>query len=143
MKPEVIENNQLRVDSGHISKQLLHDQGLILGAYDARITGRDDDPAASYPDFDPSLAATFGPFSAAMNSYVRGELKFEDDLPYEILAGVQPWNYGVRNNYANAGEKLAAHDEPESLYAGARAWRAVRFGLSHGHHALRARTHAT
>jgi carboxypeptidase C (cathepsin A) len=21
---------------------------------------------------------------------------------------VQPWNYGVRNNYANAGEKLAA-----------------------------------
>jgi carboxypeptidase C (cathepsin A) len=43
-----------------------------------------------------------------MNSYVRGELKFEDDLPYEILAGVQPWNYGVRNNYANAGEKLAS-----------------------------------
>jgi carboxypeptidase C (cathepsin A) len=108
LKPAVIEDNQLRVDSGVFRKQLLHDQGLILGAYDARITGRDDDPAAAYPDFDPSLAATFGPFSAAMNSYVRGELKFEDDLPYEILAGVQPWNYGVRNNYANAGEKLAA-----------------------------------
>ena len=43
-----------------------------------------------------------------MNSYVRGELKFEDDLPYEILAGVQPWNYGVRNNYANASDKLAS-----------------------------------
>ena len=43
-----------------------------------------------------------------MNSYVRGELKFEDDLPYEILAGVQPWNYGVRNSYANAEEKLAS-----------------------------------
>jgi carboxypeptidase C (cathepsin A) len=108
LKPQVIEDNQLRVDSGVFRKQLLHDQGLILGAYDARITGRDDDPAAPNPDFDPANAAVLGPFSAAMNSYVRGELKFEDDLPYEILAGVQPWNYGVRNNYANAGEKLAS-----------------------------------
>jgi carboxypeptidase C (cathepsin A) len=108
LKPPVIEDNHLRVDSGVFRKQLLHDQGLILGAYDARITGRDDNPAAPCPDFDPSLAAALGPFSAAMNSYVRGELKFEDDLPYEILAGVQPWNYGVRNNYASAGEKLAS-----------------------------------
>jgi carboxypeptidase C (cathepsin A) len=108
LKPQVIEDNNLRIDSGVFRKQLLHDHGLILGAYDARITGRDDDPAAPYPDFDPSSAATLGPFSAAMNSYVRGELKFEDDLPYEMLAGVQPWNYGVRNNYANVSDKLAA-----------------------------------
>ena len=80
---------------------------MILGAYDARITGRDDDPASEYPDFDPSMAAAFGPFSAAMNAYVRDDLKFKDDLPYEVLAGVQPWNYGVQNNYASVGDKLA------------------------------------
>jgi carboxypeptidase C (cathepsin A) len=108
LKPQIIEDNHLRVDWGVFRKQLLHDQGLILGAYDARITGRDDDPASPYPDFDPSSAATMGPFSAAINSYIRGELKFEDDLPYEIFAGVQPWNYGVRNNYANTEEKLAS-----------------------------------
>ncbi|MGA2788403.1 MAG: peptidase S10, partial [Verrucomicrobiota bacterium] len=108
LTPQVIEDNHLRIDEDVFRRQLLHDQGLILGAYDARITGRDDDPASPQPDFDPSSAATLGPFSAAMNSYVRGELKFEDDLPYEILAGVQPWNYGVRNNYASAGEKLAS-----------------------------------
>jgi carboxypeptidase C (cathepsin A) len=106
LKPQVIEDNHLRIDEGVFRKQLLHDEGLILGRYDARITGRDDDPASSYPGFDPSYAATLGPFSAAMNSYVRGELKFEDDLPYEILKG-RPWDYGVRNNYANAEEKLA------------------------------------
>ena len=108
LSPQVIEDNHLRVDSGVFRKQLLHDQGLILGAYDARITGRDDDPASPQPDFDPSYAATYGPFAAAMNAYAREELKFEDDLPYEILAGVQPWNYGVHNNYANAGERLAS-----------------------------------
>jgi carboxypeptidase C (cathepsin A) len=108
LKPQVIEDNNLRIDEGVFRKQLLHDEGLILGAYDSRITGRDDDPASAYPAFDPSDAAVLGPFSAAMNSYVRDELKFEDDLPYEIIAGVQPWNYGVYNNYANASEKLAA-----------------------------------
>jgi carboxypeptidase C (cathepsin A) len=104
----VIEDNNLRIDEGVFRRQLLHDQKLILGAYDARQTGRDHDASAPTPDFDPSSAAVMGPFSAAMNSYVRSELKFEDDLPYELLAGVQPWNYGVHNNYASAGEKLAS-----------------------------------
>ncbi|HUB86998.1 MAG TPA: peptidase S10 [Verrucomicrobiae bacterium] len=107
LKTNVIEDNDLRIDEGVFRKQLLHDQGLILGAYDARITGRDDDPASPYPDFDPSYAAVLGPFSAAMNAYVRGELKFDDDLPYEIIANVQPWNYGARNSYANASGQLA------------------------------------
>ena len=107
LKPQVIEDNHLRIDEGVFRRQLLHDEGLILGAYDARITGRDADPASPNPDFDPANAAVQGPFSAAMNSYVRSELKFEDDLPYEMLAGVQPWNYGAHNTYASAGSQLA------------------------------------
>ena len=108
LNADVIKDNNLRVDEGTFRKQLLHDEGLILGAYDARQTGRDGDAAASGPGFDPSSAAVMGPFSAAMNSYVRSELKFEDDLPYELIAGVQPWNYGVRNGYANTSERLAS-----------------------------------
>jgi carboxypeptidase C (cathepsin A) len=108
LTPPVIEDNNLRVDESVFRKQLLHDQGLILGAYDARLTGSDGDPAANGPAFDPASAAVMGAFSAAMNAYVRSELKFEDDLPYEIFAGVQPWNYDARNNFASAGGRLAA-----------------------------------
>jgi carboxypeptidase C (cathepsin A) len=104
----VIEDNRLRVDPGVFRKQLLHDEGLILGAYDARLTGRDGDPSDPGAEFDPSSTAVMGPFSAAMNAYVRGELKFEDDLPYEIFAGVQPWNYDAHNSYPNASERLAS-----------------------------------
>jgi len=104
----VIEDNQLRVDPGVFRKQLLHDEGLILGAYDARLTGRDGNPAGTEPDFDPSSTAVMGPFSAGMNAYVRGELKFEDDLPYQIFAGVQPWNYGASNSFPNASDRLAS-----------------------------------
>ncbi|HEY5346230.1 MAG TPA: peptidase S10 [Verrucomicrobiae bacterium] len=114
LKASVIEDNNLRVDPFTFRKQLLHDEGLILGAYDARLTGRDGDPAGPGADFDPSSTAVMGPFSAAMNSYVRSELKFEDDLPYELIAGVQPWNYGARNNFANASDRLASvmNEEP-------------------------------
>jgi carboxypeptidase C (cathepsin A) len=108
LSPAVIEDNNLRVDQSVFRKQLLHDQGLILGAYDGRLTGRDGDPATAWAGFDPSSAAVMGPFSAAMNAYVRSELKFENDLPYELLASVQPWNYGVRNNFANASDRLAS-----------------------------------
>src|SRR5665213_584900 len=104
----VIVDNNLRIDEGVFRKQLLHDQGLILGAYDARLTGRDGDAASPNPAFDPSSAAVMGPFAAGMNAYVRSELTFEDDLPYEILVGVQPWNYGAPNSYPNASDRLAS-----------------------------------
>ncbi len=105
---DVIQDNDLRVDPNVFRKKLLHAQGLILGAYDARLTGHDGDQAANDPEFDPASAAVMGPFSAAMNSYVRSELKFEDDLPYELIAGVQPWNYGAHNSYPNASDRLAS-----------------------------------
>jgi carboxypeptidase C (cathepsin A) len=108
LKPQVIEDNHLRVDPTTFRKQLLHDEGFILGRYDARIKGRDDDPASPYPDFDPSDAAVLGPFSAAMNSYARRELKFEDDLPYELVARVRPWTFDAHDSYPSAGDKLAS-----------------------------------
>ena len=43
---------------------------------------------------DPSLRAIAGPYSAAINHYVRAELGYASDLPYEVLTGrVQPWSY--------------------------------------------------
>jgi carboxypeptidase C (cathepsin A) len=102
-----IEENNLQVDTSRFREMLLRDQGLIIGRYDARITGRDADKSSPGPRFDPSYAATLGPFSAAMNSYLREELKFENDLPYEILSGVGPWNYDARSSYPSVADRLA------------------------------------
>lgn len=101
-------DNDLQVTSTQFRKELLRDEGLIIGRYDARITGRDADKGQSFPRFDPSYAATYGPFSAAMNSYLREELKFQNDLPYEILAGVQPWNFEARSSYPSVADRLAS-----------------------------------
>jgi len=105
---QLIEDNDLQINSSQFREYLLRDQGLIIGRYDARITGRDADKSGASPRFDPSYAATYGPFSAAMNSYLREELKFENDLPYEILTGVQPWNYDARSSYPSVADRLSS-----------------------------------
>jgi carboxypeptidase C (cathepsin A) len=49
-----------------------------------------------------------GPYTATLNNYVRTELKFESDLPYEILTPrVHPWKYDEQENrYVNVAETL-------------------------------------
>ena len=90
----VIEDNELRVDGETFRKELLRDRGLILGRFDGRITGRDANAASREPGFDPSFSAIDGAFTAAINAYVRGELKFENDLPYDLFITPRPkWKY--------------------------------------------------
>jgi len=104
---KLIEDNDLRISPSLFRKKLLEGEGLILGRYDARITGRDASPGSLYPGFDPSYSGTYGPFSAAMNSYVREELKYDNDLPYEILANVRPWNYDSQFSSPTVSDRLA------------------------------------
>ncbi len=93
-KQYVLESN-LRISMPRFAKELLRGRGRTVGRYDSRFTGIDVDNAGEDPEYDPSAAAIFAPFTAAINDYLRNELKFEDEHVYEILAGnVQPWSYG-------------------------------------------------
>jgi carboxypeptidase C (cathepsin A) len=86
----------------------LRDQKRTVGRLDSRFTGIDRDAAGENVDFDPSMAAITGPYTATLNDYVRSELEFKSDLPYEILTSrVQPWGYGKhQNQYVNVGETM-------------------------------------
>ncbi len=108
LSPQFIEENNLQVDSGKFREMLLRKEGLIIGRFDSRITGRDADKSGPLPRFDPSYAAALGPFAAGMNSYLREELKYVNDLPYEVLASVQPWNYDARHSYPSVADRLAS-----------------------------------
>jgi len=104
----LIEDHDLQVSSSVFREHLLRDEGLIIGRYDSRITGRDANRSASTPQFDPSYASAYGPFATAMNAYVREELHFTNDFPYEILTGVRPWNYDAKSSYPSVSRKLAS-----------------------------------
>ena len=54
------------------------------------------------------MAAISGEYTAVFNDYIRRELKFETDAPYEILTDkVRPWSYErAQNRYVDVAETL-------------------------------------
>jgi carboxypeptidase C (cathepsin A) len=105
---DFVARSNLRIDISRFTKQLLHSERLLVGRFDSRVKGPDLDAVADRPDYDPSYAAVQGVYTAAMNQYARGELKYETDLNYEVLTGrVQPWDFGsARNRYLNVAPTL-------------------------------------
>ncbi|MEM9481825.1 MAG: peptidase S10 [Verrucomicrobiota bacterium] len=98
----------LRPGPTRFRKELLRDEESTVGRFDARIKGTDRDTLRSSPDYDPSYTVIFGAFSSAQNAYLREELKFESDIPYEILSSkVHPWSYKpFTNRYVNVTDKI-------------------------------------
>lgn len=104
---DFIERCDLRVSIQRFVKELVRDERRTVGRLDSRFQGIDRDAAGERYEYDPSYAAILGPFTGALNDYLRRELEYENDLPYEILTGrVQPWKMGERNSYLNVAEDL-------------------------------------
>lgn len=108
LSPRYIEQTDLRINIYRFVKELLREQGLTVGRLDSRYTGIDRDNAGENFEFDPSYAAIQGTYTATLNQYVRAELGFESDLPYEILAPLyEKWKYDTyQNQYVNVAETL-------------------------------------
>ncbi len=108
LAPEYIERTELRINIHRFTKELLRSEHRTIGRLDSRFTGIDRDSAGERHEFDPSLAAITGPYTAALNDYVRRELNYETDLPYEVLnPQVLPWSYSeFENRYVNVAETL-------------------------------------
>ena len=104
----VLQRN-LRIDIFTFTTKLLEAENRSVGRYDNRLAGIRYAPGtAGRQEFDPSYEAVYGAYTACFNDYVRRELKYESDLPYNALTGeVQPWNYNnVQNQYLNTSEML-------------------------------------
>jgi carboxypeptidase C (cathepsin A) len=100
-----IKQENLREPIERFTKDLLKAQNRSIGRYDSRFTGIRLHPGTDTEDFDPSDEAVNGPFTAAFNDYVRRELNFQTDLPYETIAEVNPWNLS-ENKYLDVASSL-------------------------------------
>lgn len=108
LSPEFIERNNFRVELDEFNKELLRSDRRTTGRLDSRFKGIDRDAAGEGPDMDPSMSAIRTPYTAAFNSYVRGDLGFKSDLEYYILGGgiSSPWNWNTSNGYADTSIPL-------------------------------------
>jgi carboxypeptidase C (cathepsin A) len=110
LAPSYVEASNLRIGISRFDKELLRTQRRTVGRLDSRFVGIDRDAAGEEPDDDPSYSAIYGEYTAVLNDWVRRSLKFETDLPYEILTGkVQPWSYSsAENRFLDVAETLRA-----------------------------------
>ncbi|MCX6050678.1 MAG: peptidase S10 [Chloroflexi bacterium] len=110
LSPAYIEQVNLRIEIFRFTKELLRDQRRTVGRLDSRFKGIDRDPAGEQFQYDPSYSAIQGPYSATLNHYVRSELNFESDLPYELLANLyESWDYSKhQNEFVNVADTLRA-----------------------------------
>jgi len=105
---QYIEGTNLRINIHRYCKELLRDEGKTIGRLDSRFKGFDRDAVGETHEVDPSYAAILGPYTAAMYDYLRRDLEYETDLPYEILKSLyESWKFdNYQNEYVNTGEDL-------------------------------------
>ncbi len=100
----------LRVEHQHFFAELLRERGLFIGRLDGRFAAAPADLNAATAEVDPSYAHIQGSYTAAINHYLRAELEYTTDLPYEVLTDrVQPWSYQeFENRSVTVVDELAA-----------------------------------
>jgi carboxypeptidase C (cathepsin A) len=106
---DYVRESKLRISNVRFAKELLRREGRTIGILDSRYKGIDRDSAGEFPDFDPSIQNTVGPYVGVLMDYLRKDLQWETDLPYEYLSekANESWNWGsARKGYVDVGETL-------------------------------------
>jgi carboxypeptidase C (cathepsin A) len=96
LSKEVVDEANLRINVGKFTHYLLIDQKLRVGRLDGRYTGPDPNGLLDTPFYDPTGSATQPPFTSVFNNYIRTELGYKTDMPYNVRAqnaGI-PWDWG-------------------------------------------------
>jgi carboxypeptidase C (cathepsin A) len=95
----------LRVSPGRFRSELLRDQRLILGRYDARFTGQDVDAAGETPEYDPSDTGITGAFVAGFHDYLANQLGYDSLLSYRptYYGSGLTWDFNHRADGVGGG----------------------------------------
>ncbi len=90
-----VDRVNLRIEHIRFFTELLRADGRSVGRLDGRFVGWEPDGGLEHMTADPSYSHIIGPYTAALNQYVREDLGYENDLPYEILSGTvhKAWSY--------------------------------------------------
>ena len=99
LSKEVIDEANLRINVQKFTHYLLIDQKLRVGRLDGRYTGPDPNGLLDTPFYDPTGSATQPPFTSVFNNYLRTELGYKVDMPYNVRAprggpGGDTWDWG-------------------------------------------------
>ncbi|HTU69320.1 MAG TPA: hypothetical protein VMF11_03280 [Candidatus Baltobacteraceae bacterium] len=119
LSPQYISESNLRVPYTRFQAQLLRNQGEVIGRLDARYTTWTTDRASEEgPPWDPTDSSIDGPYTTAINQYLRVDLKYNPPIPYraeiyDIIYGpdfsnADGWDFAHNGRYpTNVAPDLA------------------------------------
>jgi carboxypeptidase C (cathepsin A) len=124
---QVIARRHGRIPIGAFAKALLRDQNRVLSLYDGSVSTIDSNPESPNLN-DRSLEMINAALGPAFNAYLRGELKFETDLPYLVLNEdvSRQWRWSDRSGRQSNGSAL------EDLKAGMSFNPRLKVLIAHG-----------
>jgi carboxypeptidase C (cathepsin A) len=105
LKPELIDEYDLRIEPQVFMHNLLKDRKLEVGRVDGRFASPMPQSNANEPFFDPAMAAMFPAFNQVMNDYAGTELGYKSELPYVI------WNFEGINRAWEWGSGMAGYPQ--------------------------------
>jgi carboxypeptidase C (cathepsin A) len=118
LSEDFLDRANLRVSAPEFEKELLREQGLVVGRLDARFTGPTGDLLDRSPSHDPQSTAISSAYTSAFNAYLRGELGYDDDREYVPSGMARPWNWnrgGGSIGFGLSGIPNVAPDLAEAL----------------------------
>jgi carboxypeptidase C (cathepsin A) len=106
LSPDYIEKADLRVNLAQFSIELQRADRTQSGRYDSRYTMPTYDVLSEFAEEDPSYTGVRGAFTAALNSYMRDELKVTLERQYQILSGQVgggwDWKHGQNGGFPSS-----------------------------------------
>jgi carboxypeptidase C (cathepsin A) len=110
VSPDYLLRCGLRPVIHEFCKELLREEGKVVGRLDSRIKAVEDafrGHAAIY-ESDPSMNILMGPYVSLFSAYVRRDLGWKTDLEYQIFGGIKKdWDWGsARSGYPDTSDAL-------------------------------------
>ena len=110
LDPALWRRHELRIDLSRFCRELLREEGEIVGRLDSRFRGILAEDADDPAEQDPSLFFPYGPYTSAIQDYLRRELGYEEERRYEVLSfSVNEgwkWSDEKRFGFINAASDL-------------------------------------
>jgi carboxypeptidase C (cathepsin A) len=117
LSQQYVRLSHIRIPYDKFQSELLRNQGDIVGRLDARYqTWSLDRASVEGPPWDPTDSAIDGPYTTAINQYLREDLKYNPPIPYraniyDIIygQGQDGWDFSHNGRYpTNTAPDLAA-----------------------------------
>ena len=114
LSEDYLEKANLRVNAGQFRAELQRATGAVTARLDARYEGLVGDLLSESAEYDPQSTAISSAYTAAINSYLRDDLKWGGDQRYSLGGGVN-WSWNREGSRGWVGATYVGSDLAQAL----------------------------